>query len=409
MENRDIIVTYDYIQNDDSFMALLKSATEQGVFADFFHYKKSQPFDKDSSLYFVVSPTIQELLDLREHPEDFKNILEKKKQIGRHSINPYYEIVRLDDYYRNNNYFKKYMDCCRAIEDVSIVKSAFYEFGYTLPTEMSKRTIQDMWDFDQRRRSTTIPEHVRQRYEKSYEKYISEINQRYKKLSLAHEKSKHPVSQTVGQNYFHENRVEAVHDAMNQYFRAYFEQRIKDYPDFIYSIEKKPSLNLKDLSKKIKVPENENIWKNDVELKEYNVMFPKAQEEIYYKILLEYNCRNYAGQSKELYMLGEPTEITTITIDMDDMWNWNSLCTANHVPYYINHGELEQIDALATRNIKIAYNNRDERMVNAICSRLANNRREYRCTTADQRKLAEQNKPQQHKNPFVRNQLEMNF
>lgn len=409
MENRDIIVTYDYIQNDDSLMALLKSATEQGVFADFFHYKKSQPFDKDSSLYFVVSPTIQELLDLREHPEDFKNILEKKKQIGRHSINPYYEIVRLDDYYRNNNYFKKYMDCCRAIEDVSIVKSAFYEFGYTLPTEMSKRTIQDMWDFDQRRRSTTIPEHVRQRYEKSYEKYISEINQRYKKLSLAHEKSKHPVSQTVGQNYFHENRVEAVHDAMNQYFRSYFEQRIKDYPDFIYSIEKKPSLNLKDLSKKIKVPENENIWKNDVELKEYNVMFPKAQEEIYYKILLEYNCRNYAGQSKELYMLGEPTEITTITIDMDDMWNWNSLCTANHVPYYINHGELEQIDALATRNIKIAYNNRDERMVNAICSRLANNRREYRCTTVDQRKLAEQNKPQQHKNPFVRNQLEMNF
>lgn len=401
-------ITYDDVKKDKALMNLLDTANDQGLSATYFEYKKYSPEHKDSGLYFVVCPTIQEVLDLEAHPDDFANILEQKGSIGRHSINPYYEFVRMDDYYTNNNYFKTYMDCLRAIEDVSITKNAFFEFGYTLPNEFPKETIINLYDMDQRRRSTQIPETVRKRYERSYEKYVSDLNQRYKKLSLAHEKHTSPVKQTVSPEYFHKNRVTAVHDAMNGNFREYFETRVKDFPEFIYHLENKPYLSLKDISHSFKGAEN-SIFKDDVEVKEYNVMFPKSQEEVYYKILLEYNCRNYTGQENNIRDVGASNEICTIPVSAEDMWNWNSLCSANNVKYYINHGDLEHLCAEATRTIKIAYNKKDEVMVNAICSRLADSRNNTRFVYRSQINKALDNQPKEYKNPFCRNQLDISL
>lgn len=393
------------IKNDKALMDLKETARDQGLCAYFLDYMPYEPEHMDSGLYFVVSPTPEEILDLQAHPEDFANILEHKKKIGRHSINPYYEFVRMDDYYKDNNYFKTYMECLRAIEDVCITKNAFFEFGYTLPTEFPKETVLCLYDMDQRRRSTKIPDAVRKRYERSYEKYVSDVNQRYKKLELSREKHTAYAKQTVSQDYFNKNRITAVHDAMNDKFREYFETRVKDFPEFHYYLENKPYLSLKDISHSFKGAEN-SIFKDDVELKEYNVMFPKYQEDIYYKILLEYNCRNYAGQSKSIYELGNPHDFRVMTVNMDDMWNWNSLCTANNVKYYINHGELDHLCALGTREIKIAYNVKDEDMVCGIVSRLADSRKNARFVSRDQMNKSVHNQPKDYVNPFCKKQLD---
>ncbi len=102
--------------------------------------------------------------------------------------------------------------------------------------------------------------------------------------------------------------------------------------------------------------------------------------------MLEWNMRTYHGQTENIFQVGGPDKIATVRVNDKDMWNWDSLCKANNVPYYINHGDLERLNFHGTQSIKVAINKDDIPMVKAIMYRLVNEMSDVRVINPEEAK-----------------------
>ena len=392
-------MTMESVRQDRSLQALPKVALQNGMIAQFVeYYRCDNPVHRNTGVYFVVCPDLEYLQALvgisgdRLDCDMFDKLLEDQERLGEWAINPQYGIVNFTDYAENDVAFSRYMDCCRLIQEASIAKMAYYEFGYPLPDAMSRRSIVDLHEMNKKRTDTRLTKEMQDRYVKSYKKFVSHVYERYadngtkRRLSLPFNR------QNVSLDYFNEKSIAVFHVNINGDMKNYILERAKDFPDFVYHVDSKPSLHLEDISNKFKGNPAQNVWKDKKEYTEYMIAVPRCFEHLFYTMVTEFSCSNYPGQVNATKELQQP--IACIHVSQEDMWNWSSLCTANNVPYYINHGDLEKLNAESAAHLRIAYSKRDEEMVDAIMARLVSSRRNFIPTTSVERKLASQNKPE---------------
>lgn len=396
------LMTFGQLQNirgAEPITIMRQVAADNQVYADFFEYKPQQAIDPNAGLYFVVCPDVNLLIDLKKHPDQFQNILECNKKMSNHAINCYYNLVNISEL-NSENVFALHNDMCRAIQDIAVLRNSFYEFGYTLPQYVMRPTVDNLANFQIKRNAADMPGTLRARYDEILERAVSDAFARYNKADFKRVKTLPFSKHRVKASYFMKNHISAVYDVVDEPLYKYMKKQLSNYPDFIYCIEALPSLHLKDNSH-FDGPEELNFWKNQTEVKEYNIGFPAFQQDIFYRIMIDYNCRQFANQRSYHEMLNSTSDLKSLLVDVNDMWNINSLAGANNVAYCINRGEMGAITADSVSKMTIGIRAEDESIWNGIISRLGREQRGYAIVTSNHRKTAEDNRPKNIKNPFI--------
>lgn len=387
---------------------ILKNKCESlGLYGFPIEFGKDSPHT-DRGLYFVVTPSYRYMYDLQQASYKIPMLVDQQKQAGPDTLNPCYQVFNITDLGDSSEKWNTLMNIIRGINEQAAIVNAFYEFGYyDLPSFIHTSSIYEVLDLDEKRHSNKIPEQIRERYNKDYKKFITFVYQKYKKITpdrlLPQSKS-----QKVNKNYFIDNAISTTTVRINKEFKEWFIEDIKKHPEFFYYIDNKAALSLKDLSNAYR-GEGENIWSNLKGHSEYNMTFPREMEYIYYAKMLEWNMHGYQYE-KRMTQVGNPKELLLIRVNWKDMWNWNSLCKANGVKYYINRGDLEPMNEAATQNILIAVNYKDKEMVDSIINRLTSEAIQY--DLVDEKLVEKVRKPAQEynqknsKNPVLYPELE---
>ena len=361
------------------------AAREQGVYIEAIDCNHDAPSFKNSGSYLVISPSKRYLLELQRHSGTINRLLEDQELMGPGGFNPNYRVIDCAPLMKSagGDNFDAVMEVFRMIQDEASLVNCFREFGFNeLPMFIHENAIYEMVRLKNRSVDPNLPEKIRKRYEKDYKKFVGSVYQKYCDLSEERMKPISP-SQQVSKDFFIEHQMDTVQGVINRPFREYFEIAVKRHPKFVYYIDEKPSLHLRDLSNLYK-GDGVNLWKNDREVTEWNITFPRCYEDVYYGIMLDFNTRLYHGQTKSIGELGKTEDLETLRVNITDMWNWDSLCKANGVKYYVNHGELEHLNFNATQSIKVAINKADVPMAKSIMYRLVDETYRVRVVSREQ-------------------------
>lgn len=382
MENKNRITKDEFMET--SFYNTFKEfAMNQGLYTCVVEYAKKEPYVKDAGLYLVTTPEEFCAQDIIKNPCYIEELIQQKKDGGYNFFNPYYVFTNVT-YFNDTNQFNTIMNFINDVNTQAGFVNACYEMGYSkLPTTMYKSSSWEIGKLNLKRKDTCIPPKVRKRYEKSYKKFVTYVYQKYMKLSADRLKPQRGP-QKVSKNYFLKHHIDTYNFRLTDYdVRRWFETEIKNYPDFRYHIEEKPAFQLKDISHVLDNTGEYNFLSNEKEVTEWNIIFPEVEKETFFKIILDWNTQGL-NQEKKLARVGDYEEIATIRIAYRDIWNWDSLCTANNVKYYINHGEFEHLNVNTIEDIKVAINRNDYPMVKAILTRIANERINVPTLTAEE-------------------------
>ena len=371
-------------------------AKEHGVAGDFFLHDEDNPDNPDSGVYFVCCPDSEPMSLLYKYPSSLLKIINYNKTLGNSGINLHYNTVHAHDI-TEENYFSFHNSICQAITDISIAKNGFYEFGYPLPKKINRDVIDAMLEFDKNRRNPDIPLPLAERFNKGFRKYVSEIHHLYEKADKKNATKK--INHKVPKDYFVKNCIQTTYDVVSEQFYEYILEHLHEYPDFIYYKSRRPCLHLKDLSKS-----NKNVyglWDNDTEYTEYTIGFPSSQEDIFYKLLIEYNCRNYkCCIPKEDLIQTTDSPLRTFEVRRDDMYSFNYFCIKKKINFCVDFDKYSSIDASDTERIIVGTRIEDTEKVEEVVASVAQNRKNFFPVKSPQKKSAATNRPM-YQNPFL--------
>ena len=382
-------------------------AEANGVYAEFMQFNSSR--DKDdpcNGVYFCVMPSEDYYRAYLLHESQLSDLLQQNREKSDHMVNCYYNFVYIPELSRTN-IFEVHNEMCKAIRDTAIVKNLFFKYGYHIPNEIHKQTIWNLYHFYNRSMNTDFPQDLRANYEKSLHKIVSEAYQRYTKYENMPDAHVSPRIQDheVPEDYFIKSSIPATYDNVSGEFFEWIKEHIGEYPGFIFYKEDKPYLTLKDLSqnKELKNHPSFNFWKNMKGDKLYNIGFPTCQEKMFFAMGMRYNTRSYDGQTPyNDFIKNYPGKEIYKSVRMDDMWNIDSLCKANHVPYCIDANVYDSgLQSIKdTERVILLIRASDEENYGHITSRLAEETRGdypvYRPLQIEARK----NQPDYY-NPYV--------
>lgn len=374
-------------------------AAKNGVAASFIEH--------NNELYFVVCPDKETLKSLREHMTQFDKILKEDYRQGVDMFNCYFGIYHIGDLQPNDSFFV-HQDLCDMIHRESLVKTVYQMHGYHMPKYVSMQSISNYDDFYSKAHDRTLPDRLRETYKDTLLHQVAIDHQRYaqreneplytRKVPLSFFQSN---SREVDKDYFRKYHITQVNEVVRPGFITFMKQILKDkdaYPDFIYYLEKKPFMSLEDISNIAKG--DDNYWENMKQEDYFSISFPLHQASDYYSMVLRYNMKEYqcipvkdlARQSRE--------DLRLIPVNKNDIWNINSLCVANHVPYAVDFGELNPVTAGSVYQIPVYFRFEDKEMISSILTRLSKEREGYVPIDLHDQSEAEKNKPKEYHNPF---------
>ncbi len=351
------------IKRTSAFTNVQRNLEGMGLSMDIIEYRH-HPLQRTpySGTYMVISPSTKHLTDLKNNPTYIEELLKMKGSKSSATFNPNYLIYDMSKY-DNRDCFRFTTQTIRDAQIQANFITAIRENGLpTIPNEVSAYAVYEIIRLRDYAHNEALDKKVRDRYKKSYKEYVGHIYQRYTDKKDLQIKGIH--NGKVDKDFFMDNHIPCMFNQVNEQFRGYLESRAKAFPDFFYYIEEKPSLKLKDLSN------FGGIWKKEKGVTEYQCCFPTSKEHIFYKIMMEYNMSSYRGQVKSLDALDPFGNYQKHLVCVADMWNIDSLCKANNVPYYLNHGEIEKFTHENTDKILMFIRNDDEEKLHSIFKRL---------------------------------------
>lgn len=382
----------------DILHSLKDIAKDNGVYADFFDYDKEHPENPDSGTYFVVCADIETLIDLKQRREKLGEIIKFNKEIENNAVCPYYTTVKIPELYQSN-YFFVHNKMCEAIQNVSIIRTAFYEFGYKLPKVVRLTALDGISTLYKNGHNSILPEHLQKLYRDAYKRYVSEMNQLYNKKHFKLLKTNRHKKHRVSSNYFVKNLIPVAYLVVPDTLIDYIDKHIDECPDFVYYKEPRPFLHTKDLSHKYKGPEQWNYWKDFTEQNDYIIGYPLSHYKFFNKMSIEHDCQSLENKVKQ-YELEAKTKfpLYSIRIRHQDINRFDDFCVANNVKYALNH-DVYTPEELSFDPV-IYYRKEDFEIIGNIVNSIT---REERCTVptdCKQRAAADKNRPKQIENPF---------
>lgn len=349
---------------DEYYPVLRQRAAEQGLYAFTYKYRLNDPTARNSGYYFVTCPD-PKYEDLLRNTDGYMDRLIANKEKSPSTFFDanfcFAEIGSL-----KGNDFNTIMNIMRDTDTQAFAVNAFRHEGYSeFPSTISENAVFEMERMHLKVNDNHVLREVRDRYRESYSKFVGYVYAKsmdISKLTLSPQKKarKQIVKDPA---FFVKNKVPTDCIEIDQGFRPYFEEAIKQFPQFYYYMEKKPILNLDDISDKVK---------GEVARKEWEITFPLCYQEIFYTIVNQYNNRNLPGKVENRYELGDPSELMSINISQWDMDNFAALASANGVKFYVNKGDVAPItrDNFWDNNV-VLFHEDDSPTVNKIMSRLA--------------------------------------
>lgn len=368
-------------------------------------------WDHNDATYLVVTPNFDYYEELIQEPQEFEKIVKENETRGELWQNMYYGTYKIDDNIRNMDIFKYHNNMCDMIQHESVAKNCYWGNGYLLPKYMNEQSLCNLRILQEKAHSAVLPSTLKSYYEEAIKKEVAWQSQYFgniesKPLVKTVPFHKHEVSK----NYFFDNGINATNAEVNNYFLDFLKKHIEEHPDFVYYLDKKPFYKQKDLSKNI--PEDQNYFKDQIELKEYHITFPKSQDKYFFEWLIRYNCRDFdKSMVASKGMLNSPSgNYICERIPQDDMRNINSLCTANNIKFAVKLDDVNYDDFTSPT---VIWRYEDQEMVTAILKRLLAERDQLVPMYTPDFKKAEQNKPTQYHNPFftcvaMKNAIEQN-
>ena len=364
----------DTFARTDFFKEIQTMCEKQGLAIGGLEYKHGEP-SKYSGSYMVICPSQKYVDDLYRHKEKIEMLIDQKKRYGADRFNPYYYVVDFSDYDKDNRLFSLRGDLARAVQIEAVIINAFREYDYDnmqYPTVMDVSAAVELHDLDLKRHDQTLPHELMTSFYDGHKEYTRYIFNRYTNLQREIETALKVDGQNVSKEYFKANDIPLEYDEISEDFRDFMYQELKDHPQFIFHIPSKPDIVISDVSKLAKktLKRDHKLFDRQKKQERYSITFPRAQKDIFYRIMLKYNTRNLDGQAQKLSELEEP--YTSFVISTHDLSNYDRLAKANGVKYYINHGDLtKEMGAEETRHITIACSAKDNEKNFAICKRIS--------------------------------------
>ncbi len=380
-------------------------ASTNTVCADFYTYDAG-PDNSLSGLYFIVSPTPehQQALDMNKG-KGLYEILHEWQDMDRQQMNPYYNVVKLPSPVTRENIFSVHNEMCRAVQDSAVVKNSFFEYGYPLPKLISRQTVYNFYHFNARRNDLSLSDRVREDYNESMQKIVAESYHMYEKDGFLVDSPEYRISKhEVDKDYFLKNSIPAIYDTVTGGFYEYIKEHLDEHPDFIYYKEKKPYFVEKDLSKKFKGMGFLNPWAQYEKTEHFNIGFPSSMKDDFYGMMIEYNCLGYKNQTPIKDFLKDHPNYVEVEVDTRDMWNMNSLCGSNKVPYAVNSGYLHPVTENNVQKHTILIPEENMGMFTAIEKRLIAERKAWLPCNSRQTTNAGMNRPQ-YVNPYIKDDV----
>lgn len=157
-----------------------RTARENGVFAELLEINDGSSTNPSNGLYFIVTPDWQIIDSLKRNMSQFDSLLASEKRRSPHMMNCYYNIISLNDL-SESNVFLKHQAMYKAVQDMAIVANAFFEYGYPLPKQVHEQTIENFYDYNARRNDISLPQRLRDSYDKIMEKAVTDAYLFYSK------------------------------------------------------------------------------------------------------------------------------------------------------------------------------------------------------------------------------------
>lgn len=322
-------------------------ANEQGLHAYILDYHSGNPQYSHAGLYLVVSPnkTYEDLLFTKD--EYFGHLVDNKLNSPNTFFDANYVFVDISDFHGSVAKMDDMVQILRDIRSQAIIVNAVRDLGYNeYPTQVSKFAADELIRMKNIIDDPKTPNYVANRYYESYKKLAGHIYSNSMTNSKEHFQ---PLKQAKNQKvkdpaFFVKNNVPTMCTQIHQDLRPYFENAIKDHPQFYYYIDEKPSLHLKDISQKYK-GDGQNIWKDMKEEKEWQITFPACYQNIVYGIINQYINKDLQNNTENKFFLGyDSDEVFSMVVDTRDMEWFDRAAGANDIPYYVNIGDLAPIN-----------------------------------------------------------------
>lgn len=389
-------MTYDTVKERwPAITNVIDIGVKNDVACGFIEYK--------DELYFVCCPDREMLQSLRKNMQEFDGIKAKNDMMGEDMFNCYFGIYHIGEI-TNGDVFSVHQDLCNIVQRMGLIKTCYHSQGYHMPKYVNMESIVNYATFYEKAHSRVLPLNLQDEYAETLRKAVAYDHQYYAKREGESVETKRGLSYYLGfknahevdKDYFLKNHMSQINEVIDDGFKDYMLSHIEDHPEFIYYMEKKPFSTLKDISDI--ADGDQNYWENMKEVNYWNIAFPYSQASMYYEWVLRYNTR----ECDHMIPLSEmrTREYVPCLVNRNDLWNINSLCGANNVPFAVNFGELRPVRPGDVNKIPVYFRAEDREMASAIVSRLSGERHAYIPMSTTDQQIAKKNAPKGYHNPF---------
>ena len=390
--NAKHIPSNQFYENSMLTSQMMRCCKDNGVHGDVFLFNPNNGMTKDYGMYFLISSfngTAQEYID---NPKLFEERLDYQRDkglgIGDLTSGQFLaiDISNLDS---DSEAFNIFMTVIRGIEEMATIKAMTSMLGYATPDVISRQVIYDAQQLYLESKNPQNPDSIRARNNAVWINMMANIDKNYNQDNKWNDYVKNQ-EQIKPLKYFSDNMINTRYTSISADFYHFFKEAVKEYPGFIYYKEARPLAVFKDRSKNYKGPNHYNIFANEKERSgsTYMIAYSEKDEDIFQKLLLQYNSVAYDGRVMNISEIINPEKVV---ISQHDMANFNSLCKANNVPYYVDQGNLAQCNEYSYRNINILIPSEKHNMVISIMNRLADEKVQFTIATDLQKESNREN------------------
>lgn len=366
---KDIISSKEFIESE-AFRQLQEMAKNNNLYLMPFSFDFENRLSPYFGTYLVIMPNKSAAEAIVNDRELFISLLKAKRDMGEESFNPYFNIINISAYNQANNALSMYMHTVREIERSGIVINAFRELGYTkLPTRIDDFSCEEIAHLKDMCTDMRLTPKVRERYMKAYPVYVAGLYERLCGIERDRLMPK-PEAQLCEKDFFMHHNIPVIYERMDQKFRAHFLMEITKHPQFLYYMPQKSTAELSDSSHFFEGNVLDNPLSDRAEEKIWEIMFPVSEQGTFYGILNRYNTQFCTQKVGNILDVGDPADLFTIHVMREDIYFFDQLCAREGVNFYINDGDLEYLDADATRNILLAIHKKDAGKVTKICEQI---------------------------------------
>lgn len=348
---------------------MMKRCRDNGIFGELYRYCPDD-VNKDNGVYLLIASYNGTIAEYEENHQLFEERLEfqRDKALGVLSTTSgQFLAIDVSNLDCKEEAFNIFQNCIRLIDEMATIKAMTSQLGFATPDLIDRDVIRDTQkvyldsvDYDK-------PKAFRERNNQLFVTLVCKINEAYNSGNRWNDYVKQ--SQKKPLSYFSDNMINTRWTTVSAAFYDYMQEAVKKYPKFVYYKEAKPLALFKDPAKVTNLLASATSYlskKNHMAI--VKIAYPEEYEDILQKIVLEYNARAFDGKVESLDEIEDPIKFV---INLDDMINWNSLCKANGVPYYISKGDLDFGNQYSSREISVAVPKAMESIVSDIHNRLS--------------------------------------